>query len=152
MKNRHFEPLPVMRLIWNGQIWIWYYHKPYGTHFCGSGSTRNDISSIYRKTSGHFLKRPFWATSGYRIDSKWSNMKSASSKTLVYPFSPFLWRWIWHFRSQRAAILKIGHFEMVPALGELASIKIPIPRPKKSHCPEFGTCLQILKFSIVFME
>ena len=46
LKNRHFQSFPVMQLIWNGQIWILYHHKPCCTHFCGSGSTRNDIYTI----------------------------------------------------------------------------------------------------------
>ena len=46
VKNLHFHLFPVTRLIRNGQIWILYHQKLYHTHFCGSGSTRNDIYTI----------------------------------------------------------------------------------------------------------
>ena len=37
-------------------------------------------------------------------------------------------------------------FEVVPPLGELSSIKIPIRHPQKPLYPEFGNFLQNLKF------
>ena len=51
----------------------------------------------------------------------------------------------WNSVAMRAAILEIGHFEVLPVFGELASIKIWIPHPKKPLKPEYGASLQKLK-------
>ena len=58
----------------------------------------------------------------------------------------------WYSAAMRAAILEIGHFEVLPVFGELASIKIWIPHPKKPLYPEYGASLQKLKFPLSFTE